>query len=523
MKTTIILPTYNEKENIQTIVPQIFSTLPDVFILVVDDNSPDGTAAAVSRMQEKFPNLLLHNRPKKEGLGRAYADAIAKVLADNQTEIIFTMDADLSHDPQYIPTMMGEIKNNDFIIGSRYIRGGSIKGWEPWRRFLSRCGNFYCRRITHMPIHDCTSGFGCIRTDLLRRVNFSNFDPSGYAFLMYLKYRAWKLRARIREIPICFKNRENGESKITSNIIGEGILLPWKLIHKRTANPPVPLCPICRQKNTEFWFTKNSTDVYRCKSCRLIFMYPIPAKTDQIYSSHYFYGAVNGFGYINYEEDKDAASHEFSRYLDYIERYYPSKGQLLDVGAATGSFLSAAKSRGWSVTGLEISDCAAAKGRDGGIQIITGTLETNELPANSFDVITFLDVFEHVLYPQQTLEKTRQLLKPTGLLVFNMPDTGSWCARILGKRWALIIPPEHLHLFNRKNFQYLLNLHEFSIIHSSKIGKYFKPAYILQILYTVRHNKFWKKMSENIRKTSLNKCALPINLRDNIFIIAKKE
>lgn len=523
MKTTIVIPTYNEKDNIRTLIPKIFSILPNVSILVVDDNSPDGTEAEIKKIQKKFPNLFLFSRLKKEGLGTAYMDAFKKIIAENKTDIIFTMDADLSHNPKYLPQMIEAIEKNDFVIGSRYIKGGGILGWEKWRKILSNLGNHYCRLVTDMPIKDCTSGFQCIRISLLKKINFSDFDASGYSFLMYLKYKAWKQGAKINEIPIIFKNRETGESKISVNIIKEGIFLPWQLINKNGKKSFYPLCPICQRKNTKFWFTKNNTDVYQCQSCRLIFMYPIPNQTDQIYTSPYFNGANNGFGYINYEEDKDDESLEFSRYLDYIEKYCPDKGQLLDVGTATGTFLSAAQSRGWDVTGVEISDYAAAKGREKKIPIITGTIEMNELPPNSFEVITFLDVFEHVPYPQQTLEKARQLLKTNGLLVFNLPDAGSWCAKILKKRWALIIPPEHLHLFNRKNFQYLLNSQGFHIIFLTKIGKYFKPAYILQILYTIGHKKLWKKISKYVRKTSFNQYSMPINLRDNMFIIARKE
>lgn len=229
----ILIPTYNEKENITKIVPRVFEFTPNVSVMVIDDNSPDGTAEIVETMQQKYPNLSLYKRTKKEGLGRAYMDAFQKVLKEKpDTKFICTMDADLSHDPRYLPDMFAATKKNDYIIGSRYVPGGSVVGWEFYRKMLSYLGNHYVRLVTHIPTHDCTSGFACINADILRKMDFTDFDTSGYAFLMYLKYKAWKNGANMYEVPICFKNRITGESKITMNIIQEGLLLPWRLIKK---------------------------------------------------------------------------------------------------------------------------------------------------------------------------------------------------------------------------------------------------------------------------------------------------
>ena len=232
MKNIIILPTYNEKENITKIIPKIFSIVPDIFILVVDDNSPDGTANEVVKLQSRFPNLKLYKRKQKEGLGRAYIDAIKKILEQNPQDLhsIFTMDADCSHEPERLPIFLKEIENNDLVIGSRYIKEGKIEGWELWRKILSRGGNFYCKIITRMPIADCTSGFNCIRADFLRKIDLNKLSASGYAFLMEIKYLFWKANGRIKEIPIEFLNREGGESKLSNHIINEGILTPWRLL-----------------------------------------------------------------------------------------------------------------------------------------------------------------------------------------------------------------------------------------------------------------------------------------------------
>lgn len=229
--TMILLPTYNERENIEHLLPLIFSVLPDIRIMVVDDASPDGSALLVETLQKKFPNLLLFKRPKKEGLGRAYADAFKKVLQEfPDIDTIVTMDADFSHGPKDLPGMLALRATHDLVIGSRYVEGGNIQGWEFSRRLLSAWGNRYARIVTHLPIRDATSGFTAIATTALKRITFSTLNPSGYAFTIALKYALWKSGARIKEYPITFRSRRLGESKISLRIISEGVLLPWKLL-----------------------------------------------------------------------------------------------------------------------------------------------------------------------------------------------------------------------------------------------------------------------------------------------------
>lgn len=233
MKDVIIVPTYNEKDNIIRLIFNIFSLMPDISVVVVDDNSPDSTGQAVVEMQTLYPRLSLISREKKEGLGKAYIHAFKNVLSQEDIGIIITMDADLSHDPKYLPEMLEKISKFDVVVGSRYVRSGSTEGWELWRKILSRWGNLYCKAITKMPIYDFTAGFQVIKADSLRKIDFSKMDMSGYAFLMELKYLLWKSGAKFTEVPIIFKNRIGGESKISNHIISEGILAPWKMILKK--------------------------------------------------------------------------------------------------------------------------------------------------------------------------------------------------------------------------------------------------------------------------------------------------
>jgi dolichol-phosphate mannosyltransferase len=230
MKTTVIIPTYNESENIKVIIPLIFQTTPEIYITVVDDNSPDGTALIVKDLQKTFPRLNIIERKAKDGLGRAYIHAYREILKDKDVETVIMMDADLSHDPKHLREMIELRKKYKLVIGSRYVKGGSTTGWELYRRILSRYGNIYAKLVTGMPINDCTGGFNAISTDLLRSVDLDEINVSGYAFIIHLKYLLQYKDKSIFEIPICFKNRVAGKSKLSNLIIWEGILAPWKMV-----------------------------------------------------------------------------------------------------------------------------------------------------------------------------------------------------------------------------------------------------------------------------------------------------
>lgn len=223
------MPTYNERDNVEPIIRAVFSTVPEVHILVIDDNSPDGTAEVVRALRGEFPQLELLLRRRKEGLGRAYLDGFGRLLGEGGFDALLTMDADFSHDPAYLPEILARGASHDVVIGSRYVQGGGVEGWEQWRRLLSAWANFYCRTITGMPLRDCTAGYIFMRTDVLRKLRLESLGMSGYAFLMELKYALWRAGARFAEVPIVFRCRRSGESKISSHIIGEGVLAPWRL------------------------------------------------------------------------------------------------------------------------------------------------------------------------------------------------------------------------------------------------------------------------------------------------------
>lgn len=230
MKAIIIIPTYNEQENIGILLQRIFTLYPDIRVMVVDDNSPDGTAATVEEMMKTNPRISLYKRPGKLGLSSAYTEAFQKILTGTpDIEAIVTMDSDFSHDPLVVGDLLEKLSKYDLAIGSRYTPGGRLENW-PWHRIiLSRAGNTYARMVLNRNIRDLTAGFMAFRATLLREPAFRNISANGFAFLMEIKIIASSLGASIIEIPITFKDRVNGYSKISNKIISEGLIMPWRL------------------------------------------------------------------------------------------------------------------------------------------------------------------------------------------------------------------------------------------------------------------------------------------------------
>jgi dolichol-phosphate mannosyltransferase len=230
MSVLVVIPTYNEKENISRIIREVLAYAPRAEILIVDDSSPDGTAEIVKGIQKEIPQVHLLLRKNKEGLGKAYVDAFMHVFKTYSPDRIVMMDADMSHNPKYLPEMERKMDQGfSVVIGSRYISGGGTVGWSLWRKTLSYFGNLYARTIIGIPLHDLTAGFYMVQTSLLRSVNLDQIHSSGYAFQMELKNLLIESGGVCAEIPIIFGDRSLGESKISNNIIAEGVIAPWKI------------------------------------------------------------------------------------------------------------------------------------------------------------------------------------------------------------------------------------------------------------------------------------------------------
>ncbi|MDO8661730.1 MAG: polyprenol monophosphomannose synthase [Candidatus Omnitrophota bacterium] len=240
-KNIIIIPTYNERKNITKIVEEVILANQGFDILIVDDNSPDGTGLEVDRLAALYPEVQVLHRPAKRGIGKAYLDGFRWVLERNY-EYIFEMDGDLSHNPRDLPRLLEGVRGSDLCIGSRYIRGGGVRHWPLWRQALSRMANLYVRLVTQLPIKDTTAGFKCFKRRVLECLPLDKIHSEGYSFQIEMHYWAWKMGFKLKEIPIIFVDRPQGRSKMSRQIIWEAFLVVWKLIFDKEANKPRGFC-----------------------------------------------------------------------------------------------------------------------------------------------------------------------------------------------------------------------------------------------------------------------------------------
>lgn len=225
----VIIPTYNERENITRIIPAVLSQDPALEVLVVDDGSPDGTGALVDAIAAENPRVHAIHRSGKLGLGTAYVAGFRWAL-ERDYELVFEMDADFSHNPERLPAFLEAIKSADLVLGSRYQNGQiNVVNWPISRLFLSYSANIYARRVTGLRVFDATGGFKCFRRRVLESIDLGDVKSNGYAFQIEMTYRAWKKGFRIVEIPIVFVDRTEGSSKMSKKIVREAVWMVWRL------------------------------------------------------------------------------------------------------------------------------------------------------------------------------------------------------------------------------------------------------------------------------------------------------
>ena len=236
MKTIVVIPTYDEKDNVKKMADAVLSTsslIPhpsSLELLFVDDNSPDGTGAVIEEMMKSEPRIHCLHREKKEGLGRAYVAGFARAIELGADRIV-QMDCDFSHDPKDLPRLIAE--DADLVIGSRYVKGGDTPGWPFKRRLISRAGGIFIRTVTGMPLRDPTGGFKCWKVSTLKKIDFETVGSKGYSFQLEMNHRTWKAGCSIKEIPIVFTDRVAGYSKITAGIATESIRIALRLRFRR--------------------------------------------------------------------------------------------------------------------------------------------------------------------------------------------------------------------------------------------------------------------------------------------------
>jgi len=229
MNALAVVPTYNERDNLPVLARGILGH-EGFRLLVVDDGSPDGTGEIADRLVSQYPGRVeVMHRTGKRGLGRSYIDGLRHALASTDAELICQMDADLSHNPEYLPALVAATAQADVVIGSRYLNGVSVVNWPLHRIFLSTFANRYIRTVTGLSASDCTSGFRCWRREALQRLPLDSMVSDGYAFLVEMLFDAARNGSRIAEVPIIFVERREGQSKMSSRVILESVFMPWRL------------------------------------------------------------------------------------------------------------------------------------------------------------------------------------------------------------------------------------------------------------------------------------------------------
>lgn len=236
MKTLIIIPTYNEIENIKDLVAEIFQNVDtQTHVLIIDDNSPDGTGDLADVLAEGNNRIHVIHRPKKLGLGTAYVTGFRYAL-ENGYDVVFEMDSDFSHDPKYLPVFQQEIEKCDAVVGSRYVPGGGVVNWGIGRKVLSRGGSVYAKLLLGLPLQDLTGGFNCWRRSVIEAIGPNTIRSDGYAFQIEMKYKAFKKGFKIHEVPIVFEDRHLGKSKMNKKIVVEAM---YRVLLMRLGNSRV--------------------------------------------------------------------------------------------------------------------------------------------------------------------------------------------------------------------------------------------------------------------------------------------
>jgi dolichol-phosphate mannosyltransferase len=232
-RVLVVIPTYNEKDNLPLVAAGVLAH-PNFRLMVVDDGSPDGTGAIADGLAATYPGRVevLH-RTGQRGLGRSYIDGLRKAIGDTSVDLVCQMDADLSHNPEYLPALAAATAEYDVVIGSRYLNGVSVVNWPLHRIFLSAFANRYIRAVTSLTPNDCTSGFRCWRREALARLPLDGMVSDGYAFLVEMLFEARRAGCRIGEVPIIFVERRQGQSKVSGAVLIESLITPWRLLFRK--------------------------------------------------------------------------------------------------------------------------------------------------------------------------------------------------------------------------------------------------------------------------------------------------
>lgn len=286
-------------------------------------------------------------------------------------------------------------------------------------------------------------------------------------------------------------------------------------------------CPLCQSGDLSLYLNKDGFNVMRCSNCGHLFVANIPQDLSPFYSSGYFNGDLELDGYMDYEADKKACLHTFEEYLNLLNLHSKSEQKkMFEIGCATGVFLDMARTAGWEVSGVDISDYAVSKAKEKGLSVYSGVV--SDLPLESlsdiYDAVAMFDVIEHLPDPKIELDFANKILKSGGVLVFASPNSSSLWAKVMGKKWHAFVPPQHLHFFSKDNVMKVADQTGFEVVSIVNLGKKFTIPYIFRMLHTWQGLNLWSRLADySAKKKIFNQIKIPINLHDTMVVVARKK
>jgi dolichol-phosphate mannosyltransferase len=541
----VSVATYNEIDNVEKLSRQIFDQLPDARILFVDDASPDGTGRLLDELSKKHDIHVIH-RPGKMGLGTASLLAFKYALAEN-FDYLISMDADFSHDPKHLPEMVKLLRDHEFVLGSRWMKGG-VCDYKFGRKILSITANQLSRFLLGLSFHEVTTYYRGYDVRLLRKMDLDSVNAEGYSFAVELIYRITRITDKIVEFPIYFRDRQEGVSKISKTEVYKGAITLFKLFIGRLLFAPCqqtrvqcaenkrpPACPLCKSLfHKEMYPEKRNLDkpddisAYRCSSqqhsshgrilrclqCSFVFS-EINITAEKLLKT---YSAVEDPLYIS-EINARYKTYEYN--LNNIKPYLPPSGTLLDIGSYCGAFLRVARQNGFSESGVEPTKWAVRYSQEVMKEnTFQGTLVDLPLASGNFDIITLWDVLEHMPNPLDELDLIWSRLNPKGIFCFSTIMIDNWYASILKERWPWIMDM-HLLYFSKKTITQLLAKKRFELLHSRTYCHYVSLGYFLYKLDSL--NIFGMKyLIRLVKNTPLNQMLIPFSFGDIQLFVCRK-
>ena len=543
-KILVFTATYNEVQNVPLLLADIWNSLPSADVLIVDDNSPDGTGDLLDDISQHDQRLKVIHRPRKLGLGSAHYLAMIYAMK-HRYDLLVTMDADLSHDPKDIPRLIESLGEGDFLIGSRYAKGGTCD-YVGYRKELSRLANIATRLLMQIDIHEFTTSFRIFNVEALRKVKFNWIGNFGYSFFLEAVVRLHANGLDVKEEPIHFYNRHSGKSKIPSLEIFRGMskllqLFAGRFIGIRAEAPSQLIDDSCMNCGGSYLYElypeqiglsgpEPQSNLYKCSSmghinkpqvaqCLQCGMEQIPL-SKQPKDLNMLYSEVVDSDYLeNFKVKQKTFQNTFRK----IKEFLPSKpGVLLEIGSYCGLFIQEASKAGWQCWGIEPSKWASDYSRTANPYAKIINLNFEEAPnqiSEKFDLVASWDVIEHVREPNQMLSMAHQCLKPGGIIAFSTLDVDSWLPKLMGRHWPWIMEM-HLYYFRKQVLEDMLSKNRFTLLHVSNYCHYASLRYIFKKIIYIFPRYFHRPLGGFIG--CIPDWVIPVSFGDIKLFIAQK-